>query len=470
MNVIVVCFDTLRADVAEGTYPETLHTPTLKRLREESCLFTSAYAEGLPTIPVRRAFFTGTPSFPWRYRIDDRGSSPHLHGWHAIPPQQTTVAERLASNGVMTGLVADTYHMFKPTMNFTRGFLSWEFIRGQEHDRWHCGPLSVADVRPFVASDDPSPERHPGIVQYLLNVQDRRREEDYFVARVFSRAIGFIEEAQTHQPFFLWIDSFTPHEFWDPPKRFADRYYKAPPGVKDYIYPQIAGKPFEQFTPQEVARTRALYLGYCSFADKWLGRFVEELEERALLRNTILVITADHGTELMDRGRFGKSPDHLHSFNTRIPMIVRHPDPQFVGRRVSGFVETPDLAPTILNWLGVPAYDLQGRDFWTLATGKRRLIRDHALSAWGQFASVRSHKYNLIVDTVTPGAQPRLYDLGRDPAELDDVARKCRGPLRSLMGKLEQRIGLPLPAKYEHVWTNEHDVGYEQWLHSNLAR
>ena len=111
-----------------------------------STVFSSAWGEGEPTIPMRRGFFTGMRSYPWRFHIDDRGSVPNIYGWHAIPTAQTTLAEHLLLNGVATGLVADVYHMFKPTMNFTRGFMSYDYIRGQESDRVRSGPLSSPSI------------------------------------------------------------------------------------------------------------------------------------------------------------------------------------------------------------------------------------------------------------------------------------------------------------------------------------
>jgi len=470
MNVVVVCFDTLRADVAEGGYPRKLYTPNLDRVREESCVFGSVFAEGLPTIPVRRALFTGMRSYPWRFEMDDRGSFPHCHGWHAMPPEQTTLAEILASHGVLTGLVSDTYHMFKSTMNFVRGFLSTEYIRGQESDRWRVGPLADVDMTPYVEDSTASIEKLPSFAQYLLNVRSRATEEDYFVAKVFRRAVEFVAEASDQQPFFLWVDSFTPHEYWDPPKRFADRYFAAPKGVKDFIYPQMAGKPFDKFTAEEIARTRALYLGYVSFADKWCGRLVDELEERGLMKNTVLVVTADHGTELFDKGRFGKSPEHLHAFNTRVPLFVRHPDPQFVGKRVDALVENHDLMPTILDWFGLNHVDVDGRSLWPLMLGKRKRHRDHVITGWGEYASVRTAQYNLIIRTSKRDAEPELYDLGRDRGEMDDVARKRKGPRDALVRKLEDLLQANLPVKLPHTWTNEHDVGFGQWMHANVAK
>ena len=125
MNLVVICVDTLRADmIGEGQKLSYVRTPHLDRLAFESVVFTRCFAEGLPTIPVRRCCFTGKRSYPWRFETANEGLQPAGHGWHPIPHEIDTLAERIHDAGFSTGLVADTYHMFKPTMNFTRGFLS----------------------------------------------------------------------------------------------------------------------------------------------------------------------------------------------------------------------------------------------------------------------------------------------------------------------------------------------------------
>jgi arylsulfatase A-like enzyme len=194
-----------------------VYLPKLDRLRAESIVYQKAYPEGLPTIPVRRAYFTGERSFPWRFGYDTKGSWPTGRGWHKIPPEQPTLAEMLLESGYQTGLVADTYHLFKPTGNFTRGFLAYEFVRGYETDNYRAGRISPETLRRFVKNPDPA--ANPVLVQYLLNIEGRVREQDWTTAQVFLRASDFVLSASRQQPFFLWVDSFAPHEPWDPPAR-----------------------------------------------------------------------------------------------------------------------------------------------------------------------------------------------------------------------------------------------------------
>ena len=184
--IVVVCVDTFRADMGgAGGDLSFVNTPNLDRLRRRSLSFTRCFGEGEPTIPVRRCLFTGRRSFPWRFDTPNEGLWPAEAGWHPIPHDQDTLAERLADAGYLTGIVADTYHMFKPTMNFTRGFLTWELIRGQESDNWRQGSPDSVDLAAHTLEDDPSPADYPIILQYLLNMRGRQREEDWMSAQVF---------------------------------------------------------------------------------------------------------------------------------------------------------------------------------------------------------------------------------------------------------------------------------------------
>ena len=206
MNLIVICLDTFRADiVGEGGKLECVETPNLDDFARRGVTFTRAFGEGQPTLEMRRSAFTGMRSFPWNWNFDRRGVWPIAPGWHKIPPEHDTFAEILLAKGYMTGFVADTYHMFKPTMNYTRGFVTYEFIRGQETDNWRGGTIQMISQELSRCLRDPSQyTKAPGLVQYLLNMRGREKEEDYLCGRVFRTAADWLEDNHDNSPFFLW--------------------------------------------------------------------------------------------------------------------------------------------------------------------------------------------------------------------------------------------------------------------------
>ncbi|MBN1643160.1 MAG: sulfatase [Anaerolineae bacterium] len=453
MNLIVICLDTFRADlIGPGKAMSDVRTPNLDALARTSVSFTRAFGEGQPTLQMRRAFFTGRRSFPWRYNYDRRGHWHHAPGWHKIPPDQDTLAEVLVARGYYTGLIADTYHMFKPTMNYTRGFCTYDFVRGQETDNWRGGTLD--QIAEQLHKHTRQPFDAPGIArlaQYLWNQRGRQREEDYQCARVFRSAMRWLEDNAANAPFLLWIDSFDPHEPWDPPLAYADAYY-AHDGI-DYIYPED-----RVATPAELERIKALYCGEVTFVDKWVGAFLDVVDQLRLWDDTVVVMTSDHGTQLMDHDRYGKGADALHPFNTQIPLYIRHPSGPH-GFEVSAFVQSHDLMPTLLRLLDVPYANVDGADAWTLVTGARERLRDHVVIGWASFAngsaagraSVRDDEWNYVTSVHERDPNPELYRLRHDPEERHNVHDLHPEVVALQRRRVEAVVGQPLPAQLNEV-------------------
>ena len=454
MNIVVVCLDTFRADLIGRGDLSFVQTPNLDAFARESAIFDRAFGEGQPTLQMRRGFFTGRRSFPWRYNVDRRGHVHHAAGWHKIPADQDTVAEILLSRGYFTGLVADTYHMFKPTMNYTRGFLTWDFIRGQETDAWRGGTIDmIADKLQRHSRWQPGEQANDlRLIRYLWNQRDRAHEEDYSCAKVFRSAARWLEDNHRNTPFFLWVDSFDPHEPWDPPAEYVDRYAPGYGGI-DFIFPISEGA-----TPSEQERIKALYYGEVTLVDRWLGHLFDQIDALKLWDDTLVVVTCDHGTQLMEHGRFGKSNADLHPFNTQLIWLMRHPDgPR--GSHIPGFVQSHDLLPTLLNLTDIPYANVDGQDIWPLVTGEREAVRDHVVIGWSEFAagnatgrcSVRDNNWNYVVAVGREDPAPELYDLEQDPKEVHNVHDLRPDIVARHRSRLEAVVGQPLPGQLNEV-------------------
>ena len=109
MNVIVIMEDSFRKDHF-GCYGNPwIKTPMIDSFAEQSTVFDFAYAEGLPTVPVRSSLFTGRYTLPFR-------------GWQPLVQNDVLLAELLWNRGYTSAFIGDTYHMGKPEMAFSRGF------------------------------------------------------------------------------------------------------------------------------------------------------------------------------------------------------------------------------------------------------------------------------------------------------------------------------------------------------------
>ncbi|MGD9496582.1 MAG: sulfatase [Armatimonadota bacterium] len=380
MNVVAIVLDTFRNDiVGPGKKLSYCRTPNLDDFYACSVAFEGAYGEGQPTLQMRRAFFTGCRSFPWSYNFDRRGHWHHQPGWHQIPPHQDTLAEILTRRGWYTGLVADVYHMFKPTMNYSRGFATLDFIRGQESDNWKpCRPELIEEEMRKRVREPIAWKRHATLVQYLSNMVGRTSEDDYLCARVAASACAWLDAAHRNAPFMLWVEMFDPHEPWDPPKRYADEYTPGYEGL-DAVFPGAAWEGGEP-TAEEIERIKALYLGEVTFVDKQVGRIFEKLDELKLWDDTIVLVLSDHGTELLDHTGFGKGGGNMRTYNVGFVWYLRHPGgPE--GVVVNAYVQSHDVMPTLLTMLDVP-HRCEGMDVWPLATGGAEVLRPFIVNGW----------------------------------------------------------------------------------------
>ena len=470
MNIICICLDTFRADIiGEGKKFSHVQTPNLDAFTSESVRFTNAFGEGQPTLQIRRGNFTGMRSFPWRYNFDRRGHWHHAPGWHKIPPEQDTIAEVLLDHGYLTALIADTYHMFKPTMNFSRGFAHFDFIRGQESDNWNSGdPRLIEETLRKHVREPIDCKRHAGLVNYLLSQRHRKTEDDYSCARVFRSAADWLQDNHTVGPFFLWVDSFDPHEPWDPPKSYADIYM-----------PDYTGKDFIMgggSSAEELDRIEALYLGEVTFVDKWVGVLLDKIESLNIRDETLVLVMSDHGTQLRDHGSFGKGPNKLHPFNTQLNLMIRHPEGPH-DKDISAFVQNHDLMPTLLNMVDIPCEWTDGEDMWQLVKGEKAYLRERIITGWAGFTtgnavgrvSVRDNRWNFCTSVGYKDEKgDQLFDVRNDTEEKNNIVNDHPDIVSERRSDVEALIGQPLPGHFIEVCDPGH-APMRKWLQKKLS-
>lgn len=441
MNVILIVLDTLRADHL-GCYGNPwIQTPTLDALARESVLFTRAFPESLPTIPMRRALHTGRRTFPFRDWTPPKGDPVISYGWQPIREDQTTLAEILSRNGYHTGFITDTFHYFKPSMNFHRGFDQWRWIRGQEADPY--GSVALIRREQVEALMTPPMLRFgpaPMIRQYLANQAQRRGEEDYQAPRVFREAMQCLEENQDQEKLFLLIDCFDPHEPWDPPRHYVDLY---DPGYRgrEVIMPPYGSA--DRLSEAELRHMRALYAAEVTMVDRWLGLFLERARSLGFLDSSLLIVTSDHGHQLGEHGLLGKVAFGLYRELMDVPLLIRHPDGVGAGRRVDAFAQHHDIPATILPLLGIePPQPLDGMNLWRFVEGNGQ-GRQYVTAAFNNYVWCRDDRYVYIARN--DGREAKLYDLQADPEERQDIAAAEPQVCREMFQRVLADAGGPLP-------------------------
>ena len=402
MNIILVVFDSLRKDCM-GCYGPApwwpVDTPHLDKLAAESWVGTSMYPESLPTLPARRALYTGKRVYPFfDANFHLKGDFTGAPGWGPIPEDQDTLAELLSAGGYRTALVSDVYHMFKPSKNFWRGFDQWMFLRGQERDKSRTGPPPTQEEIDYwlpkelqTPTEDAAPRITAGkettgfIRQCISNMRDRTREEDYFNARVLIEASRWLEQNRDSDRFFLTIESFDPHEPWFVPEHYRRMYDDG--NEREQVISIYADT--HDLAPDLLRRTQANYTGLVTMCDRWFGHLYETLGALGMLDNTVLIVTTDHGHSIGDRGYMGKRGYPSSPEVVDVPLLIRHPQGIGSGKRSEMFVQHTDLAAQILDFADVePKQPLDGKSFWQAAVDNGDPIRDHVTVGWGSAMTV----------------------------------------------------------------------------------
>jgi arylsulfatase A-like enzyme len=283
-GILVLLVDTLRADRLgyEGCPRPT--SPVLDRVAADAVRFRNAYAPSSWTKPSVASLFTGL--LPDRHRVTTSLS--------ALPEGAPTLAEAAGAAGFATGAFVNNPLLTKPIFKFDRGF------------------------------------------ETFLAVDARARG-------VLDLALAWIEEHRG-EPFFLYVHLFDPHEPYDPPGSYRERFVRevVPGGLPETISPEL---------DQELRL--ALYDGEIASLDAAVGGFLERLARLGLADRTTIVFASDHGEEFREHGgeRHGHS---VYQEVVRVPLFVR-------GRRGLGLrprdVDTPagieDVFPTLGRLFGL---------------------------------------------------------------------------------------------------------------------
>ena len=416
--------DTLRA-ADLGCYGSLeVHTPNIDEFALRSVRFTRAYPESLPTIPVRRALHTGRRAFPFRNYQPVKWDIVYLPGWQAIDNEEDTLAENLAADGYQTGFVTDTLPYFAPGFNFTRGFWQWEFIRGQQQDRWKSPyALDHATLARYGDAAELRSSPHQLVPMHLANTAHVHAEEDTTTARTFQWAMQFLEDNRNGQPFYLLVDCFDPHEPWEAPEAYYRRYGDPRYDGRRIVHCAYAPADKAGYSTEEIRYVRAHYCALVALVDTWFGELVRALDRLALAANTAVFLISDHGTNFCDNPRniIGKPANSMYPGLMALPFLARLPDETGAGTASDELIYNLDLVATIYELAGVrPAQSIHGRSLIPLirhAPGwkRRPLITCRYADS---VCYVDDHTWALgNID----GKVQEVFDLDSDPG--------CRTPL-----------------------------------------
>jgi arylsulfatase A-like enzyme len=218
----------------------------------------------------------------------------------------------------------------------------------------------------------------------------------------------------TGRPTFALLNYFDVHEPYFAPEPFRRRYSERVTRRNMLALYRGDGVP-KPATPEELQLVIDAYDGALAYLDHALGKLRAELERRALLDRTILIITADHGEEFNERGRVGHDSSNLRQEIVRVPLIVRYPARVPAGTRVARPVSLRQIPATVTSLLRLRQPSPYGHAS-LFATGESE---EPVLTEIGANYAVIWSGWHLWVNR--KGAV-ELYDIYADPAQRTNLA------------------------------------------------
>lgn len=394
-DVLLVVIDTLRADRL-GTYGYSKPTsPHIDRFARRAVVFQQALSPAPFTMPAMASLMTGL--YPDRTGVINHSPRDRL------APTVATLAERARAAGYQTAAVVSNPWLANRAMGFARGFSTYVNRFGTRRQRPSAAQVTAA------------------------------------ASRILTRRNG--------RPLFLWVHYIDTHMAYRPPARFA-RLLAGGTRTTRIIEEFSKGGTARQrvyfdppFGPEEIAKTRALYDAAVRYVDREVGRLLRAWRHRPQRRQSIVVVTADHGESLGEHGLYFAHDFTLYEELLRVPLLVRAPGVR--PRREGALVSLTDLAPTLCSWMRLNCRDRFDGEPLPLASspgaGAGRILfaasapmrRRYDRCPWltvpgpdGRWTMARSATAKVIRIPQPGGPRWLAFDLVSDPREENPLGER----------------------------------------------
>ncbi len=428
--------DTVRADRLSlyGYGRDT--TPNLSRLAREGVRFDRARATAPWTLPSHASMFTGR----WPHELFSRAHQP-------LDETYPTLAEFLRDRGYETaGFVANNYFC-NSWFGLGRGFVHYE-----DH---FDGDLTISPAAALRCSEV------GGRLLRLAGTGSLAAFQRKYAERINRDFLGWLSRREGDRPFFAFLNYIDAHDPYLLPDGSDHRFGPGPTTATDYA--TLAAWSLLDKTllrEREVALARDAYDDCLAALDEQLGRLFDALRERGVFKNTLVIVTSDHGEHLGEHRLYGHAAS-LYRPEVDVPFLIVAPSGIPAGRVVRETISLRDLPATIIERVGMGADSpFPGRTLarlWDPSLATDRLAPDPVLS---EITIGRG-----VVDPRSPAPFPpglmqslaadrnvyirygdgreELFDLASDPAESRNLAGRSESrPIlerfRGLLGRVDR--------------------------------
>jgi choline-sulfatase len=428
-NILLVMADQLAPHFTSTYGHPVVMTPNLDALAERGIRFDAAYCHSPLCAPSRFTMLSGRSASvigAWDNAAEFPAAVPTLAHYLRLAGYRTTLS------GKMHFVGPDQLHGFdeRLTTDIYPADFAWtpDWDNADERiDKWYHNMDVLAEAGPAVTTYQIDYDEEVGYAA-RRRLLDFARDPD---PRPFLLCASFIHP---HDPYVArpeWWNLYD-HDAIDLPEPYdlgtADPHTLR---IRRGIQADTIGGPGETFPEDQLRNARHGYYANTSYFDDWLGRLVTTLDETNQLDTTVIIVTADHGDMLGDRGVFFKMSFHERS--ARVPLVMAGPG-VVEGAAVANVCSHLDLLPTLVDvatdgsalsdWLDGTDEAWEGRSLWPLSTGGTDVIDETTGEYMGEMTShpmfmIRRGRFKFISCSTDPD---QLYDLHADPLERVNLA------------------------------------------------
>lgn len=420
-NILLVMLDQLAPQSLPDYGHRLVSTPHISKLAAQGTVFENFYCNSALCGPSRFSFMTGQANHQigaYDNASEFKSSIPTFAHHLRLAGYRTCLA------GKMHFVGADQLHGFEEriTTDIYPGDFGWT-PTWEEPDKvhwWFHNMLSITEAGPY----------------------DRTLEIDYDeeVAQKSARWLWDAGRSTDERPFMLTVSLMHPHDPYLAPRGFWDRYRDEDidmPAVP-YIAPEkrdpFARRMWQMYdrgeyevTEAHIRRARHGYYSMVTYADALIGDVLAPLERQGLLDNTVVMVMADHGDMLGERGLWFKMVFNERS--VRVPLIVKMPG-ETKARRVPQNASLIDIMPTLIDLAGegarAPSAPLEGASLVPFMRGEAP--KAWADTVYGEYMAegttqpVFMIKRGSLKLIAAEGDPVQLFDTAADPNELRNLA------------------------------------------------
>ena len=431
-NILFLFPDQLRFDWTSNNQDLPIRTPYLNQLQQEGTTFTKAICASPLCAPSRASLASGK----------EYNHCPVKDNQDNYPPNEYTFYRQLRESGYHV-LGCGKFDLNKGSC--TSGQPAWGLDGKRFLNEWgFSNGINNEGKMDGVSSGKNKP--HGPYMQYLeeqglreKHIQDfdlRRSKKgatfptplpdvSYCDNWIGQNGLNLINSVPVGESWFLQVNFTGPHAPMDITQNMAELY-------QNEVFPLPDDDKLPAETHQAIRRN---YAAMIENIDRWIGLYLEVLEKRGDLSNTLIVFSSDHGEMLGDHGRWGKGDPYHPSVS--VPLVVSGPK---VEQQIVSTLPTTilDLTATFLEYanLKIPT-EMDSRSLKPLLEAQTNVHRDYVFSGLKKWRLVYDGRYKLINNWQKDYL---LFDTETDPNELNDLSLnpKYQDHLNRLNQQLEK--------------------------------